>query len=316
MRLVIAAAAAALFVPAAAEAQAPVGLWSLASDGHPRVGNNLPVSVDGLRACSPACQEIDDLALPYEPGEVAAGTFFEADVFGVTQRSAGWRGRVGATLEPTLRGTLALGQSLTPVAAEWTGGWGDDVSQPALYVCRTEGGDGCVAFSGALRAEHSGRYAFAVDTRRANNDHAAQTQADGATVTLPSRTATISVSRAAGPIATSAADAPPIPAPAALGGPSGTTTPTTPKAKAPKVTLRKRVLRSGKRLTVGSVTCATRCRVRLSVGDGRRTLKRTVSVRGTTRLTLVNGSKLRKKVRLRVVVTVDGKRLASGRVRS
>jgi hypothetical protein len=51
------------------------------------------------------------------------------------------------------------------------------------------------------------------------------------------------------------------------------------------------------------------------VGDGRRTLKRTLAVRGTTRLTIVNGSKLRKNVRLRVVVTVDGKRLASGRVR-
>ncbi len=78
------------------------GLWSLASDGHPRVGNALPVSVDGLRACvPPACTDIDDLALPYEPGEVAAGTFFEADVFGVTQRSPAWTGRVGATLEPT-----------------------------------------------------------------------------------------------------------------------------------------------------------------------------------------------------------------------
>ncbi len=39
-------------------------------------------------------------------------------------------------------------------------------------------------------------------------------------------------------------------------------------------------------------------------------------MRGTTQLTIVNGSKLRKKVRLRVVVTVDGKRLTSGRVRS
>ena len=159
------------------------------------------------------------------------------------------------------------------------------------------------------------RYAFAVDARRANNDHVGLAPPDGAVYPLPSRTATVSVSAAAGPIATTAADAPPIPAPGAPGG-SPPTTPTTPKAKAPKVTLRKRALRSGKRLTVGSITCATRCRVRLSVGDGRRTLKRTLSVRGTTRLTIVNGSKLRKKVRLRVVVTVDGKRLASGRVRN
>ena len=156
-------------------------------------------------------------------------------------------------------------------------------------MCRTEGGDGCVAFAGAVRAEHAGRYVFAVDARRANNDHAAQPQADGAAVTLPSRTAIVSVSAAAGPIATSAADAPAIPAPRVPGGGSSPTT-TTPKAKAPKVTLRKRVLRSGKRLTVGSITCATRCRVQLSVGDGRRTAKRTLSVRGTTRLTIVNGT--------------------------
>ena len=316
MRLVIAAVVAALVVPATAGAQAPTGLWSLASDGHPRVGNNLPASVDGLRACvaGGGCTELDDIALPFEPGETAAGTVFEADIFGVTQRSRAWTGRVDSTLEPTMRGTLALGATLTPVAAEWTGGWGDDVSQPALYVCRTEGGDGCVAFAGAVRAEHAGRYVFAVDARRANNDHAAQPQADGAAVTLPSRTAIVSVSAAAGPLASSAADAPAIPAPRVPGSSSPTTT--TPKAKAPKVTLRKRVLRSGKRLTVGSITCVTRCRVQLSVGDGRRTAKRTLSVRGTTRLTIVNGSKLRKKVRLRVVVTVDGKRLKTGRVRN
>lgn len=316
MRLVIAAVAAALFVPATAEAQAPVGLWSLASDGHPRVGNNLPVSVDGLRACpnGGGCQEIDDLALPYEPGEVAAGTVYEADVFGVTQKSAPWGGRVGARLEPTMRGTLALGATLTPVAAEWSGGWGDDVSQLSLFVCRTEAGGDCRYVAGPLRNEYAGMYAFAVDVRRANNDHVGLAPPDGSGYPLPSRTATVSVSTAAGPIATSAADAPAIPAPRVPGNSSPTTT--TPKAKAPKVTLRKRVLRAGKRVTVGSITCATRCRVRLSVGDGRRTLKRTLSVRGTTRLTIVNGSKLRKKVRLRVVVTVDGKRLASGRVRS
>ena len=74
-------------------------------------------------------------------------------------------------------------------------------------------------------------------------------------------------------------------------------------------------MRTGKRLTVGSITCATRCRVRLSVGDGRRTVRRSLSVRGTAQLKIVNASKLRKKVRLRVVVTVDGTRLKTGRVR-
>ena len=316
MRLVIVAVVAALVVPATAGAQAPTGLWSLSSDGHPRVGNGLPVSVDALRYCvsGGGCTELDDISLPYEPGDVAAGTFYEADVFGVTQRSRAWTGRVSATLTPTMRGTLALGATLTPVAAEWSGGWGDDVSLLSLYVCRTEGGDDCVFSTGAVRAEHNGRYAFSVDWRAANNDHLGTPPPDGAAATLPTRTATVAVSAPAGPISSTAVDAPPIPAPKAPGSSPGTT-PTTPKAKKPKVTLRKRALRSGKRLTVGSITCATRCRVRLSVGDGRRTVRRSLSVTGTAQLKIVNASKLRKKVRLRVVVTVDGTRLKTGRVR-
>ena len=55
--------------------------------------------------------------------------------------------------------------------------------------------------------------------------------------------------------------------------------------------------------------------MRLSVGDGRRTVRRSLSVSGTAQLKIVNASKLRKKVRLRVLVTVDGKRLKTGRVR-
>jgi hypothetical protein len=214
-----------------------------------------------------------------------------------------------------MRGTLALGATLTPVAAQWSGGWGDDVSQLSLFACRTDAGEDCRYVAGALRDDYAGMYVFAVDARRANNDHVGLAPPDGSAYPLPSPTATVSVSAASGPIAVASQDAPAIVPPRSTqGGGATTTTPT--KAKAPKVTLRKRVLRAGKRLTVGSITCATRCRVRLSVGDGRRTVKRTLSVRGTTRLALVNGTKLRKKVRLRVVVTVDGKRLKTGRVRN
>ena len=179
--------------------------------------------MDALRYCvsGGGCTELDDISLPYEPGDVAAGTFYEADVFGVTQRSTAWTGRVGSTLEPTMRGTLALGATLTPVAAQWTGGWGDDVSRLSLYVCRTEGGDDCVFSTGAVRAEHNGRYAFSVDSRAAKNDHVPASPADGATAILPSRTATVAVSAAAGPISSTAAGAPPIPAPKAPGGLAG-----------------------------------------------------------------------------------------------
>ena len=182
-------------------------------------------------------------------------------------------------------------------------------------MCRTEGGDDCVFSTGAVRAEHAGRYAFAVDARRGEATITSPASpADGAAATLPSRTATVVGLRGRRPDRHDRGGRAADPG-AARRRAARRTTPTTPKAKAPKVTLRKRALRAGKRLTVGSITCATRCRVRLSVGDGRRTLTRTLSVRGTTRLTIVNGSKLRKKVRLRVVVTVDGTRLKTGRVR-
>ena len=318
MRLVIAAVVAALVVPATAEAQAPTGLWSLSSDGHPRVGNGLPVSVDALRYClsGGGCTEIDDICAPVRAGrgrgrDVLRGRCLRRDPAqrGV-DRSRRRDARAHHARHARARRDAHPGRRRNGPAAGATTSAGS-----RCYVCRTEGGDDCVFSTGAVRAEHNGRYAFAVDSRAANNDHVGPPPPDGAAATLPSRTATVVGLRARRPDRHDrrgrAAD------PGAQGARrrSPGTTPTTPKAKKPKVTLRKRALRSGKRLTVGSITCATRCRVRLSVGDGRRTVQRTLSVSGTTQLTIVNGSKLRKKVRLRVVVTVDGKRLKTGRVR-
>ena len=315
MRLVIAAALAGLLVPAAAHAQGSTsGLWSLAADGNPRIGVGLPVDLDDLRICPAGgpCESVNVRDLPFEPGEAASGTVFEADLFGVTERSKAWQGRLASTLAPTMAGTLAIGGAITPTAGRWSGGWPDDYSLLRLHVCRTAAGDGCVHSSGNLTADQVGWYVFTADTRASAGDLVGKPPPEGAAYALPATAANVALSAPAGPIAATAQDAPRIVPPT---GPGGGPTTGTAKPKPAKVTLRKRALRAGRRVTVGSITCATRCRVRLSVGDGRRTLKRTLSVRGTTRLTIVNGSKLRKTVRLRVTVTVDGKRLASGRVR-
>lgn len=304
-----------LLAPAAAHAQGnTAGLWSLAPDGNPRIGVLLPVDLDDLRVCPPGgvCESVNVRDLPHEPGETAVGTIFEADVFGVTERSAAWQGRVTSTRAPSMTGTLASGESLTPTAGTWSGGWGDDVSRLSLFVCRTEAGEGCVYVAGPLRAGYVGGYAFAVDARAGRSEPAGLAPPDGASQPLPASAASVALSAPAGPIAARAVDAPRIVPPT---GPGGGPAPGA-KPKGPKVTLRKRVLRRGARVTVGTVTCQARCKVRLSVGDGRRTLKRDLSVRGTARLAIVKGSKLRKRVRLRVTVTVDGKRLASRRIRS
>jgi hypothetical protein len=77
----------------------------------------------------------------------------------------------------------------------------------------------------------------------------------------------------------------------------------------PSASIRARALRNKDRLTVGRVTCATRCRVEVRVSGGdRRALRRAFSVRGTkaVRVPVRRG-------RLTVRIVVDGELLASGR---
>ena len=83
-------------------------------------------------------------------------------------------------------------------------------------------------------------------------------------------------------------------------------------AKAPTASLRRTALRRKGRLVIGRVTCETRCAVRVEVtGGGRRAFQRSLSVRGTQSLTMPA-----RRGRLSVRVTVDGKLLATGRVRN
>ena len=97
--------------------------------------------------------------------------------------------------------------------------------------------------------------------------------------------------------------------------PAPVTRPETPaKVAEPTGVIRKRALRSGRRVTVARVRCAQRCSVELRVSDGRRTLKRTLHVTGSAPLTIVRGERLRPGL-LRVRVAVDGRPAITGRVR-
>ena len=109
----------------------------------------------------------------------------------------------------------------------------------------------------------------------------------------------------AGPLAAVSAPAGPVAAPP---------TTTTIVEQGPIVTLRRRAVRRGGRVTVARLFCAARCAVKLSVSDGRRTLRRTLQVRGSVPLSILRGKRLRAGL-LRVRVTVDGRQVAAGRVR-
>ncbi len=58
-----------------------------------------------------------------------------------------WQGRVRNTQRPSLRGTPAVGSTVTPVKGRWTGGWTGSGSSIGVRACRTAAGDGCVAMT-------------------------------------------------------------------------------------------------------------------------------------------------------------------------
>ena len=228
-----------------------------------------------------------------EPGETPRGTIFESDLGYALQqheRSPVWLGRVTATVAPGLEGAAVPGQRIRPLAATWTGGWGDERSVTVVLACPSPSRTDCEYLTNAggqtawgdrqVLAQHAGRYLYAVEYRTAGVVKEPALPAPGA-VTRPAPSALVAVSPPAGPVA--------VDPPAA------------------SVSLRARALRAGKRVTVGTVSCSARCTVVVTAGESRRRL----SVRGLQRLTL----KAPRSGRPLVRVTVDGLRLASGRVR-
>ena len=203
------------------------------------------------------------------------------------ERSPVWRGRVAAAVAPALVGAATPGESVRPLPAGWTGGWGDERSVTVVLACpslKSRGdcehltsADGqAAAGNRQVLPRHRGRYLFAVEYRL-SRDAPSPALPD----TRPAASATVAVSPPAGPV----------------------------EAEPPSasVSLRKRALRAGGRLVVGDVTCERRCSVVLTAGATRHTF----SVRGSRRLTLAPSASGRPLVR----VSVDGLRLASSRVK-
>ena len=309
----------------AASAQASLGRWGL----DPQTGDPY-LSVQWVpenfaadpawRVCPPgeSCRAIGGGERAAKPGETAPGTVFESDLTTptgpTTEGSPIWQGRVTSLAPPGVQGELRTGESVSPVAARWSGGWGDEVITNALITCPGLSGPGCeylVNRAGTwnfgmgdrpLAARLAGWYVYAVEYRSARDMNPyleALPPPPGGPATRPEPSALVAVSAPAGPIAT------PVPV---------VSPPPPVKVAEPSVVIRKRALRSGRRVTVARVRCAQRCKVELRVSDGRRVLTRTLRVTGSAPLTIVRGERLRAGL-LRVRVAVDGRPAVISRVR-
>ena len=285
---------AALALPASAQASTPE--WQLTPMGDPLLlrTSDRPGTDPAWWTCPPAdaCRWVTS-GERLEPGLSVRGTIFESqsNVRGQPDvRSPMWLGRVGAAVVPALEGAAVPGKSVRPVAAGWTGGWGDEHSVTVVLACPTPSRTDCEYLTNAggqtawgdrqVLPQHLGRYLYAVEYRFARSVPAPVLPAPGP-VTRPAPSALVAVSPPAGPVAAEPPSA--------------------------SVTLRTRALRVGKQVTVGKVSCSARCSVEVTAGTARRTF----SVRGSQRLTLAVPRSGRPMVR----VSVDGLRLASARVR-
>lgn len=316
MRLLIAILAAGLALPASAAAAN--GTWDLSEDGQPRIDRSVSSPPPDLFVCPPggACARVDAPVI-YEPGETAAGTVFEArGADGSVDRSPVWQGAVGPESPPAVAGDAVEGAVVQPVAGDWSGGWADDLSALSLHLCRTQDGEECralplagatgaVPVSGAgpasLVAGSAGGYLFAADVRVAGDRRAVPAPLPyrpNMPLDLPLPGARTVISLPLGPVAPAGGTPPP-----ALTGRRA------PAAK-PSLKLRKRAYRRRGRVVLGTVTCPVRCRVQLRVGNVRRDFR----MRGTRRLEIVRGKRVRAG-RPKVTVRIDGARVASARVR-
>lgn len=212
---------------------------------------------------------------------------------GHTRRTPAWRGTPWVERAPSLSGAPAVGQIVRATRGEWAesgwawgwpGGWKNDAST-FIVACRTADGKDCIRITDSyplsvkLDAAWAGRYLFAT-THIYFWNGVVGLQFAGAPHPIGDLSSGPLVARSAplGPVAISTAS------------------------------VRHRALRVNGGLSVGRVTCPTRCKVKLTVSGGGKTTRRTFSVKGTKALTIP-----RRYGTLKVKIVVDGKTLAGGR---
>ncbi len=137
-------------------------------------------------ACTPAASKHQEL----KPGPEPAGTRFVAAAryAGRTYSAAvTWQGRVQAVSAPAIAGIPREGSVITPLRAQWTGGWQGDSDQLGVEACARANGTSCRMLGGGelgcpdntsrprLRGWFTGWYLFALDARLPTGDACAGT---------------------------------------------------------------------------------------------------------------------------------------------
>jgi hypothetical protein len=313
-------------------------LWSVL-DGESTSVHWSTCPADGS-SCIPLTSPMDALL----PGQTPAGTTFKASFTRTgktsTVRTPPWQGTVAATTPPTLEGTPVVGATVVPHAGGWSGGWGTDFDGLQVVACPTQVATDCELIaaqgllpignalgSATLDERYVGWYLFAFDART--------TAAAASSTLLPptpgspswgtgalSATATVSQSAPLGPIMAAPVVQPPtlqpptstpsvVPTPQTI-----TLTPTAGTPQKPVVVLpHSATLLTQGRLRVGRVRCSLRCRVTFSVSDTHNhTVRGAVALAHSSATLTVRRGKLRHGT-LRVLVRVNGRRIASGRLR-
>ena len=241
-----------------------------------------------------------------QPGDQFEARLIKDDEVVATDRTLTWNGPVSNRQLAAVTGALRVGGTVAVAPSVWDGGWAQPWARSVerFIACRdVNATDGCWKLGPdttlTLEPRWEGYYLFVTSYFESGNlGRAAAEVAVPFPVDAPDRNRMPVVSGAYGPVA--AVVTPPAPQIAQ-----------TKPAAPPSAMLRSRALRRDGKLSLGSVTCPARCTVKLTVSGGGKTLRRTLTLTGKKALTIP-----RRHGRLKVTVAVDGKPLASRRMRA
>ena len=172
--------------PAAEPAQVDVALHS---DGSGLLIANSQTNPQDETWSWQACASDGSDCQPFSSGRVVStgsarpGTVFTAtSSYGATAVSPEWHGDVSPTRAPSVSGSVRANALVTPVLAEWQGGWVGDFDETQLAACANPDGTECTSLtdshyvgnncpngSAVIDPAFTGRYLRVADQRDGRN---------------------------------------------------------------------------------------------------------------------------------------------------